>query len=143
LSTLVVDASIVAKWFLREEESDAATELLTRNWVLRAPDLLVSEIGGVLWKRLGRQELILEQAEAVAARLNAAPIVLTPVEELMNLALRIAYLHKRHFYDCTYLALALRENCRMVTADLRFLNALRGTPLSAYLTDLSGLAEES
>jgi len=143
LSALVVDTSIVAKWFLREEGSDAARELLGKNQLLRAPDLLVAEMGNVLWKRLGRGELDLEQAELIVARLAAAPIMLTPVEELTNMALRIAHLYRRNFYDCTYLALALREKCRVVTADLRFLNALHGTPLSAYMTDLSGLADES
>lgn len=140
MSALVVDASIVAKWFLREEESDAARDLLRKNRVLRAPDLLVAEMGSVLWKRLERKELNLEQAELIVGRLAAAPVILTPTEELMTMALRIAHLHGRNFYDCTYLALALREKCRMVTADLRFLKALRETPLSAYATDLSGLA---
>lgn len=141
MSALVVDTSIVAKWFLPEEGSDRARELLGKNQLLRAPDLLIAEMGNVLWKRLGRGELNLEQAELIVARLTAAPIMLTPVEELANMALRIAHLYRRNFYDCTYLALALREKCRVVTADLRFLNALRGTPLSAYMTDLSGLAE--
>jgi len=141
LSTLVVDASVVSKWFLREEESDAASELLRKNWILYAPELLVAEIGNVLWKRLEKRELTLEQAELIMARFAAAPIVLVPVEQLTYMALRIAHLHRRNFYDCTYLALALREKCRMVTADMRFLNALRGTPLSTYMTDLSGLAE--
>jgi predicted nucleic acid-binding protein len=45
LSTLVVYASIVAKWFLREDEPDAARDLLGKNWILHAPDLLVSEMG--------------------------------------------------------------------------------------------------
>ena len=143
MSTLVVDASIVSKWFLQEEESDAARELLRKNWILYAPDLLVAEIGNVLWKRLERRELNLEQAELIVARFATAPIVLVPVEQLTGMALRIAHLHRRNFYDCTYLALALREKCRMVTADLRFLNAMRDTPLSAYMTDLSGLVGES
>jgi predicted nucleic acid-binding protein len=132
LSTLVVDASIVSKWFLQEEESDAARALLRKNWILYAPDLLVAEIGNVLWKRLEKRELTLEQAELIMARFAAAPIVLVPVEQLSGMALRIAYLHRRNFYDCTYLALAIHEKCRMVTADLRFLNALRETPLSDY-----------
>ena len=76
MSTLVVDASVVSKWFLREEESDAASELLRKNWILYAPDLLVAEIGNVLWKRLEKRELTLEQAELIMARFAAAPIVL-------------------------------------------------------------------
>ena len=139
MSTLVVDASIVSKWFLHEGGSDAARELLKRNWILHAPDLLVAELGNLLWKRLERKELNLEGAELIMARLAAVPVVLAPVEQLTSMALRIAHLHRRSFYDCTYLALALREKCRMVTADLRFLNALRETPLSAYMADLSRL----
>ena len=51
----VVDASVVAKWFLPEPHKDKAEKLL-RNFLggkveLIGPDLLVAEVGNLLWKR--------------------------------------------------------------------------------------------
>ena len=51
----VVDASVAAKWFLPELHKDKAEELL-RDFLdekldLIAPDLIISEVGNILWKR--------------------------------------------------------------------------------------------
>ena len=51
----VVDASVVAKWFLPEPHKDNAERLLrdflSETVELMAPDLLVVEVGNLLWKR--------------------------------------------------------------------------------------------
>ena len=49
MKSLVVDASVVAKWVLPEVHSDAARDLLSVAEVL-APDLLWAELGNVLWR---------------------------------------------------------------------------------------------
>jgi predicted nucleic acid-binding protein len=51
----VVDASVVAKWFIPEPYKDNAERLL-RDFLndrieLTAPDLLIAEVGNLLWKR--------------------------------------------------------------------------------------------
>lgn len=51
----VVDASVVSKWLLPEAYKDNADRLL-RDFVnqdvgLIAPDLIIGEVGNVLWKR--------------------------------------------------------------------------------------------
>jgi predicted nucleic acid-binding protein len=51
----VVDASVAAKWFLPEPYKDKAERLL-RDFLdetveLIAPDLIVAEVGNLLWKR--------------------------------------------------------------------------------------------
>ena len=51
IETLVVDSSVAVKWYLEEEGSDRAESLLRRNARLLAPDLLLPELGNVLWKR--------------------------------------------------------------------------------------------
>jgi predicted nucleic acid-binding protein len=42
-----------------------------------------------------------------------------------ELALAIAHAHGRSFYDAVYVALALQEQCPLVSADERLCNALR------------------
>lgn len=63
----VVDASVVAKWFLPEPYKAKADNLL-HNFLdekveLIAPDLLVAEVGNLLWKRSAlRQDISPSQA---------------------------------------------------------------------------------
>jgi predicted nucleic acid-binding protein len=46
---------------------------------------------------------------------------------LLPRALEIAKQHRRSVYDCLYVALAEREQCQLVTADGKLVNALQGT----------------
>ena len=62
MKTLVVDASVAAKWFLPEVHSDDALRLLDTPSRLLVPDLLYPEVGNTLWKRVGKKELSVEQA---------------------------------------------------------------------------------
>lgn len=48
--TLVVDASVAARWFLAIEKADAAVALLTSGERLIAPDLVVVELTNAAWK---------------------------------------------------------------------------------------------
>jgi predicted nucleic acid-binding protein len=54
----VVDACVVAKWFLPEAHKEQAENLLhdfvDEKVTLMAPDILVIEIGSLLWKRSTR-----------------------------------------------------------------------------------------
>ena len=48
--TLVVDASVVAHWFLSLEKSDVAAGLLRSGERLIAPDLVIVEATNTAWK---------------------------------------------------------------------------------------------
>lgn len=51
MSLYVVDANVVAKWFVPERLSEEAVRLLDERHELASPDLLWSELGNVLWKK--------------------------------------------------------------------------------------------
>ena len=57
MSVFVVDASLVIKWFVPEIHSEAARRWLGASHDYVAPDLLFSEIGNAVWKKVRRQEL--------------------------------------------------------------------------------------
>jgi predicted nucleic acid-binding protein len=64
----VVDASVVAKWFLPEAHKDKAEKIL-RDFLddkveLAAPDLLIAEFGNVLWKRSTQKTKDISPAQA-------------------------------------------------------------------------------
>jgi predicted nucleic acid-binding protein len=130
--SLVVDSSVAVKWYLPERGSDRATVLLRSSIRLVAPDLLIAEVGNVLWKR--RREIPAAEIEAIAVALvSACPASLYPASALLQGALSIALAYDRSVYDSLYLALAVGEGCRLVTADERFSNALQNTDLAQYI----------
>ena len=129
----VVDASIVVKWFLPEVHAEAAKRLLDTTHDLLAPDLVWSELGNVLWKKLRRGQLERAQARAVLEDLRRYPLRIAAAEPLAGPALEIATDLGRSFYDCLYLALAQREDSALVTADRKFYDAVRASALTSWI----------
>jgi hypothetical protein len=66
--SFVVDASVAIKWFVDEPDSAQAAVLLRHS--LAAPDLLAPECANILWKKVTRAELSLEEAEVIALALE-------------------------------------------------------------------------
>jgi predicted nucleic acid-binding protein len=125
VNSLVIDASIAIKWVIEEEGTPQALTL-RRNAKLLAPELLVAECANILWKKAGRNELSREEALLAARLLQTAAIELVPTRSLLAAATRIAIELDHPAYDCLYLALAIENDCRFVTADERFLRKLGG-----------------
>jgi predicted nucleic acid-binding protein len=108
LKEYVVDASVAAKWLLPSagetfvSEANRLADLhVQRKARLKAPDLIWSELGNILW---------------MAVR--------TPAKDLWAPAFQIATIYDRTFYDSLYVALALHVNAELVTADEQVANAL-------------------
>lgn len=125
MNTLVIDASIAIKWVIEEEGTSQALTL-RRKARLLAPELLVAECANILWKKARRNELSREEALLAAMLLQTAAIELVPTRSLLAAATRIAIELDHPAYDCFYLALAIENDCRFVTADERFLRKLGG-----------------
>lgn len=123
MSTLVVDASIAVKWVVEEEGTQQALTL-RRQAKLIAPDLLIAECANILWKKVQRDELSKEEAFLAARLLQAAEIELLPTRSSMEAAIRLATELDHPAYDCIYLALAIDNACKFVTADERLLRKL-------------------
>ncbi|HTG20377.1 MAG TPA: type II toxin-antitoxin system VapC family toxin [Reyranella sp.] len=125
MNTLVIDASIAIKWVIEEEGTPQALTL-RRKARLLAPELLVAECANILWKKARRNELSREEALLAARLLQTAAIELVPTRSLLAAATRIAIELDHPAYDCLYLALAIENDCRFVTAYERFLRKLGG-----------------
>ncbi len=123
---IVVDASLAAKWFIPETDSDAALDFLSRSHgLLASPDLLLSEVAGAIVRRANMRLVTSEQAAAAleswraewddgvvaAYRLTAGMIA-----QAGHIALKIGH----PLSDCIYLALALDLGCELVTSDAKF-----------------------
>ena len=136
--TLVIDASVACKWFIREPHSDRAEELLAGDETLIAPDLIIPEVCNVAWLRQRRGEITSDQASAMVDGLpELLDEIVSPVQ-LAPRALAIAGALAHPAYDCFYLALAELRDTRMVTADRRLIGRLATTPWARLIVGLEG-----
>ncbi|HEY3797930.1 MAG TPA: type II toxin-antitoxin system VapC family toxin [Caulobacteraceae bacterium] len=124
--TLIIDASVALKWVLDEPGADAADALLGET--LLAPALWLVEAASALQRRVLRGELSADEARARLEELRNAPVTALPVDDDLGAALALSAELKRPVQDCLYLAAAIRENCQVITADLRLHNALADAP---------------
>ncbi len=126
----VLDASVAACWVLRTPLQAKALKLRTEYQQniheLIAPSHFPGEIASALTKA-ERQKLIrVGDAHLLIQDILKAPPVLYVIDSLFYRAVEISSQTRSAFYDCLYVALADQENCELVTADDKLINALRG-----------------
>ncbi len=125
--SLVVDASVAAKWLVAEEDSNAAHQVVVGGDDLYAPRLMASEIASALWRKVRLGEIERGRVGALMAAVLEMPVHWSTDEAVCVDAVRLALALDRPVYDCVYLALAHRTGARVVTADLCFAHALAPT----------------
>lgn len=130
MKRLVVDASIVVKWFLPEIHALSALRLLKNDIDLIAPELISPEVGNVILKKWRRGEIDRESACGIMSDFRRTPLQIHSSDILLEDTWNIAELYNQSFYDSLYIALAKRQECRLVTADLKLYNALKKGPLN-------------
>ena len=133
MSAYVVDANVVAKWFVPERLSDVAARLLDDGNELASPDLLWPEIGNVLWKKARAGEITAREANRILQALDQCPVTVFPSRLVLDGALEIALGTGRSVYDSIYVALAVALDCQLATADERLANALANGPLASHV----------
>jgi predicted nucleic acid-binding protein len=129
VNRLVLDASVVVKWFLPEVLAEAALRVARQESELVAPELLAAEFASVLWKKQRRGEIAAPAAIRMLADSTRVAVDLVPLLPLMPSAFAIAATAGHSIYDCWYLAPAECEDCPVVTADRSFYQAVVGGQL--------------
>lgn len=128
---LVVDASVVLKWFLKEKGSTHAREYLARFRAgqddLIAPDLLVSEVGNGLRSAALSKRLDAGLAEGAFADFLAMDVSFVPMSRIGSKAIELALTNNTSFYDAAYVALALAEQLPVLAVDGPMSQRLSGT----------------
>jgi predicted nucleic acid-binding protein len=134
---MIIDASVAVKWFIPEVDSDRAIALVGDRR-LRAPPLLLTEVGNVIWKKLRRGDLT-ERFDLLARHAELqelVEIVGGRDAELATRALELSLMLDHAIYDCVYLALAEADEELLVTADAGFRRKLERTPLAPLVVAL-------
>jgi len=126
---IVVDASVVLKWQLDDEEEVAKAVALRDDFLLHgrgnlaAPTLLVYELTNGMLTATRQGRLSRNQAEEGLATLLAAGIRLMTVDSSKIFSLSLQW--KVSAYDGTYLAVAEKLDSEVWTGDRAFYNACR------------------
>jgi predicted nucleic acid-binding protein len=131
VSVFVVDASVVVKWFVPEIHSEAAHRLLTLPHEYLATDLLFAETANTVWKKIRRGELKLEEGQRLVEDIGRIAVETVSCRALAEDAHALANATGRTAYDALYVALAVRLNTRLITADDRLEAALNNVPALA------------
>jgi predicted nucleic acid-binding protein len=124
VSVFVVDAGVVLKWFLPEIHSEAARRLLDGAHQYIAPDLLFPEVGNAVWKKVRRGEMTRQEGQRLISDLAAVAVETIATRGLIGDACAMAMASGQTVYDATYLALAVRLETRLITADQRLEKAV-------------------
>jgi predicted nucleic acid-binding protein len=135
--TVVVDASVARKWYVAEEDSQAALTLLTSEERLIAPDLIVAELCNGAWRLIRRGELRRQQLEIVARRTPDAFAALHASASLAARAVAIALALDHPVYDRFYLALSEIQDAPLVSADRRLIAKVAGMSLAQLTLTLA------
>jgi len=136
--TVIVDASVVAKWFIPEEDSDKAVKLRNRHidgsLTLMAPDLIVYEVVNALtYHPEISDEAIREDIEALfMIDLELVPPSTELVASIADKARQLAI----SIYDSSYLVLAEITATNLVTADKKFYDRVKETKQVLILDEL-------
>lgn len=137
----VLDCSVAIKWFVPEALSDIALTLLHHleagDLALIAPDSIAAELGYALRKLVLRNEINLERSQAIVEGFVELPLVTVPVRPLLPEAMRLTGEHMANFYDALYVALALRENLKVLTADAALTRAFAKLDRMLFLADFT------
>lgn len=133
----VVDSCVAVKWVVREEHSDKAIELLSRDLQLIAPDFVLMEIANALWKNVKRGLLAPDGASARLADVRGFFNKLLPTPDLVLEAFALGDAVDVPVYDCAYVVAARRAGARLVTADSRLVAKLADTPDSTRVVHLA------
>lgn len=133
MKAVVVDASVAIKWFLPEIHSEVASLVLKSKQELLAPDLIWPEVGNILWKKVRRSEISVEEAKGILKDFLRFPLLTFGSKLLLNSAWNLAEEFHISVYDALYLALANNKDCSLVTADRKFYDSFQKKSISSML----------
>jgi predicted nucleic acid-binding protein len=123
----VVDASVVAKWFINEPDSHYALILhdqhISGKIELHAPALMIYEVlNALLYSKVFSS---IELAQLAKALLNYRVVLHSLNENLAENVTQLAHSTNTTIYDAAYVALAEEIGCRFYTADVKLVQKIK------------------
>ncbi len=126
---LVLDANVIAKWYIEEENTEKALEIRDKfvagKLAILEPTLLIYELGNVFWKHPVKSP---EDVESDFKALFDIELEFLEVSEprFLKNVLENGRKFEITFYDAIYVTLAMKEDCKLITADGRLQRKVEG-----------------
>jgi predicted nucleic acid-binding protein len=121
-----LDSSTALKWVLAEPDSSRALQLrdeFSRGvHDLCAPDIFQFEIGHALTRAERQKRILVGQASLFWADVMSTSPDLEPSGILVPRAIVLSSTFRIGLYDCLYIAVAERAQCKLVTGDQRLVH---------------------
>jgi len=139
---LVVDASVVTKWYLRDEALLERADALQDDWregrwELSAPGHFPYEIAGAILRAVRTGRLTLPASAAAMADFAGLLDAVAPIRPA-SVLISAAELARRlgvSFFDACYLQVARELGVRLLTADQAFYRQVGAQPDVIWLGD--------
>lgn len=133
----VVDASVLIKLFLQEDQSEAVQQIIDDIYLNHAipaslivPDLMFVECANILRTKVRFHGYPPQTAIQAMRYLRALALPTTASADLVEDVLSIAFVYDISAYDAVYVALAGQQHISLITADARLAQQLHGSPYS-------------
>ncbi|MGB9741418.1 MAG: type II toxin-antitoxin system VapC family toxin [Candidatus Bathyarchaeia archaeon] len=143
LEKVVLDASVIAKWYLKEKYSEQALKLrdnyISGHITIAAPTLLEYEVLNALKYSGTYSEQELTQ---IAYSLNKYGFEYWKLDRIKDEIIKIACKYDITIYDASYLALATLLKAPFYTADEELLSKIAELKTAKHLKDSTAKLEE-
>jgi predicted nucleic acid-binding protein len=138
--TVVLDSSVVVKWFRRYETLQEQALQLRRAYLdghlsIYVPDLLIYEIANVLRYKPDMNECRVQQA--VQSLFDMRIGIEHIGSEAIQKVVKIAYSYGVTVYDAVFAVLAEQLEADFITADQRLVQKLHDVPYVHHLASLA------
>ena len=135
---IILDASVVVKWFSEEEYTEKALDIRERirrgEERVIVPDLLLYELANAL--NYNPNFNVNDVSDALKSIFDMDLDIVTPLPEIINLAITIAFEYTITVYDAFYIALAKDLRFSFITADARLCERVKDLDFVKFLGDL-------
>jgi len=136
---LVLDASIVYKWFIDEKLSKQALEIrdliASSKYSIVVPDLLIYELSNAL--RYNTDYSNEEIKEAIRSLYDMEIDIVAPVIEILESSIDIARSFDITIYDAYYISLTEEIGYHFITADKKLFSKVSSLDFILFLGDVS------
>lgn len=121
---VIVDTSVVYKWYSLEENSDRAREILQNHLnnreVACAPGLILYELSNAWVTKAGLslKQIKLNLKNFKSTNVKVIDITFAIIDKALNLAKK----YQITIYDASYIVLAKQKKCQFITADQKLVS---------------------
>ncbi len=133
---VVLDASVITKWYSKERHSDLALRYkdmhVSREMQIVEPSLLIYEVSNALNYNPNFTEV--EVNQSLEALLDLELKIMFPSKDSLAETIAMARKYGTTIYDSAYLALAKILDVKMITADSKFWERIKHDPSASFLS---------